>query len=92
MNAYLRALFVGVTLSLSVSGAFALDDGINNPYADCMNGCWRSHDYCKVHQSKEIDCDHQLGQCIEYCESTYDEQVTRPIIRILPPPTTVYSR
>lgn len=43
-------------------------------YAKCMNWCWRSHRFCKEHQSGEIDCDHQLGVCIEACESEFDPQ------------------
>jgi hypothetical protein len=46
--------------------------GSGGGYAACMNGCWRSHRYCEAHQ--DIDCAHQLGQCLEYCESTYDPQ------------------
>ena len=46
-------------------------------YANCMNGCWRSHSYCKKHQSKTINCGRQLGVCIEYCESTFDPQIRK---------------
>jgi hypothetical protein len=97
MKTYIRLLFVVASLSFSL-GAVAADNGssggTSKDYADCMNGCWKSHDYCKEHQSGDMDCNHQLGQCIEYCESTYDPQIRRPgggIVLPPRPPIKVYT-
>jgi hypothetical protein len=84
-----RVLFA-VVFSIFSSSLPAADNdtGSGGTYAGCMNGCWKSYDYCKEHQSGEIDCAHQLGQCIEYCESTFDPQSGKLggiVIKPLPP-------
>ena len=65
----------GIVLAVANTGG-------DSAYASCMNGCWRSHRYCKAHQSGQMDCDHQLGQCIEWCESQHDPQSRGPALRI----------
>ena len=65
-------------IAINPSSALAAKNTGGQTYASCMNGCWKSHTYCKKHQSKTMDCSKQLGICIDYCENTYDPQSKRP--------------
>lgn len=40
-------------------------------YIGCMNGCWRSDKYCRKYQTKIMDCNKQLGKCLDWCEDAY---------------------
>lgn len=37
----------------------------------CMNWCWRSDSYCREFQSKTLNCNAKLGDCIDGCEEYY---------------------
>ena len=56
---------------IALLGAAANAEPLRNNHADCINGCWRSYEYCKQNQSKKIDCESQLGLCFDFCDDVY---------------------
>ena len=58
-------------LSFSVP-SLATKKSNEQAYVSCTNGCWRSDKYCRKYQTKIMDCNKQLGKCLDWCEDAYD--------------------
>jgi hypothetical protein len=43
------------------------------PWSECYGGCWRSYDYCRRFQSRDVDCSDQLASCFDFCDDVYGD-------------------